>query len=166
MIQSKNICSKEARHFLSNWEEEDSTRYINTRSKCLMLMSSELLSELSRKAYFAWDITVQEQFDKQMKLRRSESQWRKGISADDIKANVSITDFVGQYVWSSRFRPGSLIKCPLPDHADGTPSFLVIENKWLFVCYWCWKKGSVIDFVMEMEWCDFKEALKRLSGQL
>lgn len=55
-------------------------------------------------------------------------------------------------------RAGFLL-CPF--HGEKTPSFKVYDRQ--FCCFGCGKKGSVIDFVMELFGLGFQDALKRLD---
>lgn len=55
--------------------------------------------------------------------------------------------------------------CPLPDHDENKPSFIVwtqseYEN---FYCFGCLRHNNIIHLVSFMEGISFKEALKRLS---
>jgi CHC2 zinc finger len=36
-------------------------------------------------------------------------------------------------------------RCPLPDHADRTPSFTINEAKNLWCCHWCLRGGDVVE---------------------
>lgn len=51
------------------------------------------------------------------------------------------------------------ICCPF--HREKTPSLKLYANG--FCCFGCNKRGSVIDFVMELFGCNFIDALKRLD---
>ena len=51
--------------------------------------------------------------------------------------------------------------CPL--HFERTPSFHIYPPS-RFVCFGCGAKGGVIDFVMSVESCTFKEAVTKLNS--
>lgn len=55
-------------------------------------------------------------------------------------------------------------KCPW--HQDGHPSLRVNQDKRVWKCHPCDIGGSVIDFVMLKEGCDFKEAMVKLTGKV
>ena len=52
-------------------------------------------------------------------------------------------------------------KTACPFHDEKTPSFSVKGT--MFYCFGCDEKGDSISFVMKMEKCDFKEAIKILG---
>jgi DNA primase len=51
-----------------------------------------------------------------------------------------------------------MIRCPLPNHEDGTPSFEVKDEGRRWVCYACNLYGGTIDFVMAYHGTEFMEA--------
>ena len=81
--------------------------------------------------------------------------------SERIKAAVSVFDFVSQYIDLS---PNGKGLCPF--HEDSHPSFGVNiqENYWH--CFTCGIGGSVIDFWMQWQGCDFKTAVSQLSANL
>lgn len=70
----------------------------------------------------------------------------------------SLVEIVEQYGVSLR-RAGKEYVGLCPLHSEKTPSFYVNEDKGLFFCHGCGAKGSVFDFVMQIEGVDFKGAL-------
>jgi hypothetical protein len=86
-------------------------------------------------------------------------QFRESI--DDIKRRYDLVDYIGQYV---RLRKsGNKFQGLCPFHSDKkTPSFFVYPTGWH--CFGCQKSGTIIDFVMEYEHLDLKEAIKRLAN--
>lgn len=58
---------------------------------------------------------------------------------------------------------GEMIKCPLPGHDDKTPSFSLWgdHGDLRFGCYGCGRRGSVLDFISEMEKLDDSKAVER-----
>ena len=54
-------------------------------------------------------------------------------------------------------------RCPF--HNEKTASFKVYSND-TFYCFGCGEHGDVITLVMKMEGIDFKEACKRLDGEI
>lgn len=85
------------------------------------------------------------------------------IDLQKLKEAVDIVDLIRSYTGDFRYRPWALIKCPLPDHKDGTSSFSINQRRWLFKCFGCQKGWSQIDFIMLMDGCDIKTAITKLS---
>lgn len=100
-----------------------------------------------------------------MKDRAMAKMWivQEKIDIQKLKESVDIVDLIRAYSGDFRYRPGALIKCPLPDHKDGTSSFSINQRRWLFKCFGCQKGWSQIDFIMYMDWCDIKTAIHKLS---
>lgn len=103
--------------------------------------------------------------ERTMKDRAMEKMWvvQEKIDLQKLKESVDIVDLIRSYTGDFRYRPWSLIKCPLPNHKDGTPSFSINQNRWRFKCFWCQKLWSQIDFIMLMDGCDIKTAITKLS---
>lgn len=51
-----------------------------------------------------------------------------------------------------------------PFHQEKTPSFSVNQQKQFFYCFGCGAKGNAIDFIMQYDKLDFKEALTQLAS--
>lgn len=100
-----------------------------------------------------------------IKDRALAKMWIKNdkIDLQKLKESVDIVDLIHHYVGDFRYRPWALIKCPLPAHKDWTSSFSINQKRWLFRCFGCNKGWSQIDFIMQMDWCDIKTAINKLS---
>ena len=81
--------------------------------------------------------------------------------SDRIKQIMPMRQFVLRYVELSRKGTGL---CPF--HDDHHESFSVNDDKNYWHCFACEKGGSIIDFYMEMEDCDFNTAITDLAGML
>lgn len=84
---------------------------------------------------------------------------------DQIKQVARLEDVVGRYL--SLKRAGSSVKtlvglCPF--HTDCHPSFHVNVGQQYYKCFACGEGGDLFKFVQKMEGCDFRTALKMLSG--
>jgi hypothetical protein len=79
------------------------------------------------------------------------------------KANARCLDIFRSKIPSLKKNNGEWIgKCPF--HDDSTPSFS-LHNKtgdWLYYCFGCLAKGSVIEFVQKMDNCSLSEAVKKI----
>jgi len=81
-----------------------------------------------------------------------------GSIAEKVKQQADIVRVVGEYVHLKKTGKDFSGLCPF--HQEKTPSFTVSPLKQIFYCFGCGKGGDVYNFVMEMEKCEFPEALK------
>jgi DNA primase len=81
-----------------------------------------------------------------------------GSIAEKVKQQADIVRVVGEYVRLKKTGKDFSGLCPF--HQEKTPSFTVSAIKQIFYCFGCGKGGDVFNFVMEMEKCDFPEALR------
>jgi DNA primase len=81
-----------------------------------------------------------------------------GSFADKVKQQADIVRVVGEYVRLKKTGKDFSGLCPF--HQEKTPSFTVSPFKQIFYCFGCGKGGDVYNFVMEMEKCEFPEAVK------
>jgi len=59
--------------------------------------------------------------------------------------------------------PGRLkFCCPLPEHTDSTPSFVVYKDSNSYYCFGCAEGGDSIDLYMKIHQCDFVTAVTSL----
>ena len=84
-----------------------------------------------------------------------------GTLSERIKGSVSVLDFVSQYVELS---PNGRGLCPF--HDDQQASFSVNPEGNYWHCFAGCGGGSIIDFWMKKQGCDFKQAVKELAGML
>ena len=75
----------------------------------------------------------------------------------EIKEAVSVREFILRYVELS---PKGLGQCPF--HDDNVASFNVNDEHNFWHCFACGTGGSVIDFWMQMQDCDFVTAVHEL----
>jgi DNA primase len=81
-----------------------------------------------------------------------------GSFADRVKQQADIVRVVGEYVRLKKSGQNFTGLCPF--HGEKTPSFAVHPVKQIFHCFGCGKGGDVFTFVIEMEKCEFPEAIK------
>src|SRR6266849_7109731 len=81
-----------------------------------------------------------------------------GSFADQVKQQADIVRVVGEYVRLKKTGKDFSGLCPF--HQEKTPSFTVSPIKQIFYCFGCGKGGDVYNFVMDMEKCEFPEAVK------
>ena len=81
------------------------------------------------------------------------------MTTDEIKASYTMRDIVSKYGFTPN-RSG-FIRCPFHS-GDNDPSMKIYASS--FHCYACGADGDAIDFVQQMEKCDFKTAFRLLGG--
>lgn len=95
------------------------------------------------------------------KPHRPITETNSKLLSDQIKAAISIRDFVSRYVHLSLSGQGL---CPF--HDDEHPSFSVNAEGNYWHCFAGCGGGSIIDFWMLNQQCDFKSAVKDLANML
>ena len=68
---------------------------------------------------------------------------------------------VGEYVRLKKSGQNFTGLCPF--HSEKTPSFAVHPVKQIYHCFGCGVGGDVFKFVMEMDKCDFPEAVRAVA---
>src|SRR5712692_463902 len=81
-----------------------------------------------------------------------------GSFAERVKQQADIVRVVGEYVRLKKTGKDFSGLCPF--HQEKTPSFTVSPIKQIFYCFGCGKGGDVFNFIMDMEKCEFPEALR------
>jgi len=84
-----------------------------------------------------------------------------GSFADRVKQQADIVRVIGEYVRLKKSGQNFTGLCPF--HGEKTPSFNVHPTKQIFHCFGCGKGGDVFTFVMEMEKCQFPEAVRLVA---
>jgi DNA primase len=84
-----------------------------------------------------------------------------GSFADRVKQQADIVRVVGEYVRLKKSGQNFTGLCPF--HGEKSPSFAVHPVKQIFHCFGCGKGGDVFSFVMEMEKCQFPEAVRLVA---
>src|SRR5467141_2122855 len=85
----------------------------------------------------------------------------EGSFAERVKQQADIVRVVGEYVRLKKTGKDFSGLCPF--HQEKTPSFTVSPIKQIFYCFGCGKGGDVYNFVMDMEKCEFPEAVKMIA---
>jgi DNA primase len=84
-----------------------------------------------------------------------------GSIAEKVKQQADIVRVVGEYVRLKKTGKDFSGLCPF--HQEKTPSFTVSPIKQIFYCFGCGKGGDVYNFVMDIEKCEFPEAVKLVA---
>lgn len=84
-----------------------------------------------------------------------------GSLADRVKQQADIVRVIGEYVRLKKSGQNFTGLCPF--HSEKTPSFAVHPVKQIYHCFGCGAGGDVFKFVMEMDKCDFLEAVRGVA---
>ncbi|HEV3374070.1 MAG TPA: DNA primase [Candidatus Acidoferrum sp.] len=84
-----------------------------------------------------------------------------GSFAERVKQQADIVRVVGEYVQLKKAGQNFRGLCPF--HSEKTPSFNVHPTRQIYHCFGCGKGGDVFNFVMEMEKCEFPEAIRMVA---
>lgn len=86
------------------------------------------------------------------------------INIDELKARVNIVDIIENFVPLKKAGKDYQACCPF--HNERTPSFTVIEKDQYYYCFGCSASGNVIDFLIDINGWDFKQAAKYLGADI
>jgi DNA primase len=86
-----------------------------------------------------------------------------GSFADRVKQQADIVRVVGEYVRLKKNGQNFTGLCPF--HSEKTPSFAVHPVKQIYHCFGCGVGGDAFKFVMEMDKCDFMEAVRTVADK-
>ena len=87
-----------------------------------------------------------------------------GSISERIKKNITVLEFVSQYVDLNPTDSGGIGLCPF--HDDHQPSFSVNDQENFWYCFAGCGGGSIIDFWIKWRECDFKTAISDLAELL
>jgi len=90
-----------------------------------------------------------------------ERDWEQ--AKEQIRDRLDISEVVRDYVRLEQKGKRYWALCPF--HNEDTPSFAVTPEMGIFKCFGCGKGGDVFSFVMEMENCEFPEAMRQLADR-
>ena len=83
------------------------------------------------------------------------------MAAQTIRDTVTMDQIISLYGYRPKH---GFICCPF--HGEKTPSLKIYPDNRGWHCYGCERDGSVIDFVMEHENCNFPTAVRAIDGAL
>src|SRR5437868_6564182 len=83
---------------------------------------------------------------------------------EEVKGQADIVRIVSDYVSLKKRGKNYLANCPF--HTEKTPSFNVNPAMQIFHCFGCKVGGDVFSFVMQIEHCDFVQAVKTVAEKL
>lgn len=84
-----------------------------------------------------------------------------GSFAEKVKQQADIVRVIGEYVRLRKTGQNFTGLCPF--HQEKTPSFSVHPVKQMFYCFGCHEGGDVFKFVMQIERCEFPDAVRTVA---
>lgn len=81
---------------------------------------------------------------------------------DDLENSVDIVELIWRYTRLKKAGTNYKALCPFPGHSEKTASFVVSPAKQIWYCFGCHKWGGPVKFIMDMENCEFREAVQIL----
>ena len=82
---------------------------------------------------------------------------------EQVRSTANIVEVISGYVPLKKRGQNFWGCCPF--HGEKTTSFAVNPAKNMFYCFGCHEGGDIFKFIMKIESCDFKEALKLLAAR-
>ena len=82
---------------------------------------------------------------------------------EEVRLRNDIVEVIKGYLPLKKKGSSYFGLCPF--HNENTPSFSVSADKQLYYCFGCGAAGNVISFIMQMENCDFVEAVQKLADR-
>ncbi len=82
---------------------------------------------------------------------------------EELENSIDIVELVQKYTKLKKAGTNYKSVCPFPGHNEKTPSFMVSPAKQLAYCFGCHKWWWPLKFIMDIENCDFKEAIQILA---
>lgn len=83
---------------------------------------------------------------------------------EEIRERVDFVSLVREYVRLEKKGQNYWAICPF--HTEDTASFSVTPEMGIFKCFGCGKGGDIFTFIMELESCDFPEAMRLLADRV
>ncbi|NUJ97283.1 DNA primase [Candidatus Gracilibacteria bacterium] len=86
----------------------------------------------------------------------------------ELEDSIDIVELVSKYAKLKKTGANYKALCPFPGHNEKTPSFVVSPGKQIAYCFGCHRGGGPLKFIMDIENCEFKEAvdiLAQISGR-
>ncbi len=85
-------------------------------------------------------------------------------SIEELESSIDIVELVKRYTNLKKAWANYKALCPFPGHNEKTPSFIISPSKQIAHCFWCHRWWWPLKFIMDVENCDFREALEILSS--
>lgn len=83
---------------------------------------------------------------------------------EELESAIDIVELVSKYTSLKKAGANYKATCPFPWHSEKTPSFIVSPSKQLAYCFGCHRGWWAVKFIMDIENCDFKEAIEILGN--
>ncbi len=81
----------------------------------------------------------------------------------ELEDSIDIIELVSKYAKLKKTWANYKALCPFPWHSEKTPSFVASPSKQIAYCFGCHRGGGPLKFIMDIENCEFKEAVDILA---
>jgi len=85
-------------------------------------------------------------------------------SIEELESSIDIVELVKRYAKLQKAGANWKALCPFPGHNEKTPSLIVSPSKQIAYCFGCHRGGWPLKFIMDVENCQFREAVDILSS--
>jgi len=85
-------------------------------------------------------------------------------SIEELESSIDIVELVKRYTNLKKAWANYKAICPFPGHNEKTPSFIVSPSKQIAHCFWCNRWWWPLKFIMDIENCEFRDAIEILSS--
>lgn len=85
-------------------------------------------------------------------------------SIEELESSIDIVDLVKRYTNLKKAWVNYKALCPFPGHNEKTPSFVISPAKQIAHCFGCHRWGWPLKFIMDVENCEFRDALEILGN--
>ena len=84
-------------------------------------------------------------------------------SIQQIKNHFKLSSYISKYIEVKQH--GNISKALCPFHNEKTPSFTIDDQKKTYHCFGCGAHGDIINFIVEHEGLNHKDAINRLAHE-
>lgn len=83
---------------------------------------------------------------------------------EELESSIDIVELVKRYTNLKKAGTNYKAICPFPGHNENTPSFVVSPAKQIAHCFGCHRGWGPLKFIMDVENCEFRDAMEILSS--
>ncbi|MEE8056404.1 MAG: DNA primase [Pseudomonadales bacterium] len=84
---------------------------------------------------------------------------------DDLNLRIDLHELISRYIRLTRNRKGADSTALCPFHDEKSASFTVSNEKQFYYCFGCGASGKAIDWLVDYDQIQFRDAVKKLAGE-